>query len=205
MEADALPVNTYSHELSYLVGRKVNRRASAERPQLHGPGTAAAGRNLLSAARRRVGSRSRSRHQRQRRRIPDRTFTCWTGTPQNDFTNGPAGSAAGTALGWRPSASSAWRRTPTAPSSAAIGRPDYAFSPNPAPTLSRAAPSSSSATTTRRAELFRPGAKPEFTRNQFGGTARRTYRRRTATFFFVGYEGLRRAPRAGPLGSSCPT
>ena len=53
------------------------------------------------------------------------------GTLQNDFTNGPAGSAAGTALGIETIRSSASKRTPTAPSSAAtpVGRSTWSPSP----------------------------------------------------------------------------
>ena len=63
-----------------------------------------------------------------------------------------------------------------------------------------AAPTSSTATTrSTRATTSTSASKPEFTRNQFGGTRRRPDPARPL-FFFVGYEGLREN-----LGRTIPT
>ena len=82
------------------------------------------------------------------------------GTLLNDFTNGPAGSAAGTTLGIESIQSSASRRTPTARSSAATSAARSTSSPSRAPTPCAAAPTSSIATTrsTRRTTSTLPAS-----------------------------------------------
>ena len=55
-----------------------DRAAAAERPQLHRPRAAAAGRRAVSASRRRIGRRARARHERQRPGSARRTSTCST-------------------------------------------------------------------------------------------------------------------------------
>ena len=63
-------VNTQTSELSYLVGEQAIAIAAAQRPQLHRPRAAAAGRHRLSVARRRLGGRARPRDERQRTGLP---------------------------------------------------------------------------------------------------------------------------------------
>lgn len=113
------------------------------------------------------------------------------GTPLNDFTNGPAGSVAGTALGMDTIREF---RVETNAYSAEFGR-TFGGQIN---VLTK------SGTNELHGSLFHylrndnldarnffDGAKrPEFKRNQFGGTAGGPIRT-DKTFFFVGYEGLR--------------
>jgi hypothetical protein len=113
------------------------------------------------------------------------------GTPQNDFTNGPAGSAAGTALGME-----AIRefRVEVNNYSAEFGR-------NSGGQINVLTKSGSNDWHGSLYHYFRndnfdarnffdPAEKPEFVRNQFGVTAGGPARR-DRSFFFLGYEGLR--------------
>jgi hypothetical protein len=113
------------------------------------------------------------------------------GTLMNDFTNGPAGSAASTALGlemvreFRVQANAygaEYGRNAggqinviTKSGTNAIHGSAWEFHRNDA---------------LDAANVFDTGGKPDFTRNQFGFTAGGPVRR-DSTFFFVGYEGLR--------------
>jgi hypothetical protein len=113
------------------------------------------------------------------------------GTLQNDFTNGPAGSAAGTALGME---SIREFRVESNAYSAEFGR-NYG---------GQIAALTKSGTNTARgsaygfvrdealdaANYFDVGGKPSFSRNQFGGSAGGPVRR-DRLFYFGSYEGLR--------------
>ena len=115
------------------------------------------------------------------------------GTPQNDFTNGPAGSAAGTALGVETIREF---RVEANAYSAEFGR----NSGGQFNALTK------SGTNNFHGSLYHfhrndnldarnffdldPGTKPEFKRNQFGGAIGGPLQR-DRTFFFFGYEALR--------------
>ena len=113
------------------------------------------------------------------------------GTPQNDFTNGPAGSAAGTALGMETIREF---RVEVNAYSAEFGR----NSGGQINVLTK------SGTNQLHGSLFQfhrndnldarnffdPGDKPEFKRNQFGGSLGGPLQQ-DRLFFFIGYEALR--------------
>ena len=113
------------------------------------------------------------------------------GTPQNDFTNGPAGSAAGTALGMETIREF---RVEANNYSAEFGR-NYGGQIN-ALTKSGSNDWRGSLYHYFRNDnfdarnFFDPSEKPEFVRNQFGVTLGGPVRT-DRSFFFVGYEGLR--------------
>src|SRR5262245_13568092 len=115
------------------------------------------------------------------------------GTLQNDFTNGPAGSAAGTALGTE---SIREFRVEANSYSAEFGR-------NYGGQINAVSKSGSNQFHGSAYEFLRndnmdarnffdsePIGKPEFKRNQFGGTVGGPIRT-DKTFFFLGYEALR--------------
>lgn len=113
------------------------------------------------------------------------------GTPMNDFTNGPAGSAAGTALGME---SIQEFRVETNAYSAEFGR-------NAGGQINAVTKSGSNSLHGSLYEYFRndhfdarnffdPQRIPRFTRNQFGGSVGGPVRK-DKTFFFAGYESLR--------------
>jgi hypothetical protein len=112
------------------------------------------------------------------------------GTLQNDFTNGPAGSAAGTALGLDTIREF---RVESNAYSAEFGR----NSGGQINVLTKSGTNrfNGSAFEFHRNEAldarnyFDAGAKPDFTRNQFGGTAGGPLAA-DRTFFFLGYEAL---------------
>src|SRR5581483_4020660 len=114
------------------------------------------------------------------------------GTLLNDFTNGPAGSAAGTVLGTE---SIQEFRVETNSYSAEFGR-NYGGQVN---AISKSGGNSFHGTAyeflrndnldARNFFDREPLGKPEFKRNQFGGTIGGPIRR-DRTFFFVGYEAL---------------
>ena len=92
-------MNTSSSELSYLVGSASDRAAAVERPQLHRP-CAAAARGASRIPHRDGGSVvAHGLGMSINGQDPRSNVYLLDGTLQNDFTNGPAGSAAGTALG----------------------------------------------------------------------------------------------------------
>jgi Carboxypeptidase regulatory-like domain/TonB dependent receptor-like, beta-barrel len=113
------------------------------------------------------------------------------GTLQNDFTNGPAGSAASTALGTETVREF---RVETNAYSAEFGR----NSGGQINVLTKSGQNDwhgslyeyhrNDALDARN--FFDPDQKPDFLRNQFGGTVAGPLRR-DRSFFFVGYEGLR--------------
>ena len=113
------------------------------------------------------------------------------GTLQNDFTNGPAGSAASTALGTETVREF---RVETNAYSAEFGR----NSGGQINVLTKSGQNDwhgslyeyhrNDALDARN--FFDPDQKPDFRRNQFGGTLAGPLRR-DRSFFFVGYEGLR--------------
>jgi hypothetical protein len=113
------------------------------------------------------------------------------GTPQNDFTNGPAGSAAGTALGVETIREF---RVEANAYSAEFGR----NSGGQINALTRSGSNDfhGSAFWYHRNDnldarnFFDPARQPEFKRNQFGATLGGPVRRDRA-FFFFGYEALR--------------
>lgn len=113
------------------------------------------------------------------------------GTPLNDFTNGPAGSAAGTVLG---AETIREFRVESNAYSAEFGR-TFGGQIN-AITKSGANAFHGSAYEFFRNDnfdarnFFDPARIPEFVRNQFGGTLGGPLRL-DRSFFFVGYEGLR--------------
>ena len=113
------------------------------------------------------------------------------GTPQNDFTNGPAGSAAGTALGVE-----AIRefRVEVNNYSAEFGR----NSGGQINTLTKSGSNAMHGSLYHfhrndnfdARNFFDPSKRPEFKRNQFGGSLGGPIRR-DKDFFFFTYEGLR--------------
>ena len=138
------------------------------------------------------------------------------GTLLNDFTNGPAGSAAGTALGMETIREF---RVETNAYSAEFGRNSggqiNVLTKSGTNDVARQRCSSSTATTrSTRATTSTPASKPDFTRNQFGGTLGGPLAQ-DRLFFFVGYEALReslgrtishrRAGRQRARAASCPT
>ncbi|MBM3735138.1 MAG: TonB-dependent receptor [Acidobacteria bacterium] len=113
------------------------------------------------------------------------------GTPLNDFTNGPAGSAASTALGMETIREF---RVETNSYSAEFGR-------NSGGQINALTKSGSNRLhgslyylhrndNLDARNFFDPGVQPEFRRNQYGGSIGGPVRR-NRTFFFAGYEALR--------------
>jgi len=113
------------------------------------------------------------------------------GTPMNDFTNGPAGSVAGTALGMDTIREF---RVETNAYSAEFGR-TYGGQIN---VLTKSGSNDFHGSVFHylrndnfdARNFFDPAKRPEFRRNQFGGTVGGPIRR-DRTFFFAGFEGLR--------------
>jgi hypothetical protein len=113
------------------------------------------------------------------------------GTLQNDFTNGPAGSAAGTALGME---SVSEFRVETNAYGAEFGR-TYGGQINVLTKSGTNTPRGSGYEFHRNDALdarnyFDVAGKPDFTRNQFGGAIGGPVRQ-NRLFYFAGYEGLR--------------
>ncbi len=101
---------------------------------------------------------------------------------------------------WKRSASSAWKPTPTARSSAATRAGRSTCSRSPAPTRCRGSafeyPPQRRA---RRAQLLRRRREAGLPAQPVRRHARRSDRARIGSFFFVGYEALRRAARQDDL------
>ena len=115
------------------------------------------------------------------------------GTLQNDFTNGPAGSAAGTALGMETIREF---RVEANAYSAEFGR-NSGGQINVAHQVGHQRRCAAALYEFHRNDAldarnyFDVADKPDFTRNQFGGSRRRPAPAAIALFFFVGYEALR--------------
>ncbi|HEY0079629.1 MAG TPA: TonB-dependent receptor [Pyrinomonadaceae bacterium] len=113
------------------------------------------------------------------------------GTPQNDFTNGPAGSAAGTVLGIETIREF---RVEANAYSAEFGRNSggqiNAISKSGANTFNGSLYEFHRNDNLDARNFFDPAKKPEFKRNQFGGSLGGPIRR-DKIFFFFGYEALR--------------
>ncbi len=113
------------------------------------------------------------------------------GTPLNDFTNGPAGSAAGTALGIETIREF---RVEANAYSAEFGRNSggqiNALSKSGTNQLHGSLYEFHRNDNLDARNFFDPNQKPEFKRNQFGGTLGGPVRR-DRSFFFFGYEALR--------------
>ena len=113
------------------------------------------------------------------------------GTPLNDFTNGPAGSAAGTALGTETIREF---RVETNAYSAEFGR----NSGGQINTLTKSGSNDLHGTAYwfhrndnfDARNFFDPQERPEFKRNQYGATVGGRIKR-DRSFFFIGHEGLR--------------
>lgn len=184
------PINVYTHELSYLVADRairelpLNGRNYTDLALLQPGVVAFPHRDGGSVVAHGLGTSINGQDPRSNVYLLD-------GTPQNDFTNGPAGSAAGTALGvetireFRVEANSY---------GAEFGR----NSGGQINALTKSGTNELSGTlywfhrndNFDARNFFDPAQKPEFKRNQFGvsgGGPLATDR----TFFFLGYESLR--------------
>jgi len=183
-------VNTHSHELSYLVSERairdlpLNGRNYTDLALLQPGVVAFPHRDGGSVVAHGLGTSINGQDPRSNVYLLD-------GTPQNDFTNGPAGSAAGTALGvetireFRVEANSY---------SAEFGR----NSGGQINALTKSGTNDLHGTlywfhrndNFDARNFFDPARKPEFKRNQFGLSAGGPLRT-DQTFFFLGYESLR--------------
>ena len=212
----APPVNTATSELSFLVGEQaieslpLNGRNYTDLALLQPGVLAYPSRDGGSVVAHGLGMSVNGQDYRSNVYLLD-------GTLQNDFTNGPAGSAAGTALGmesireFRVEIERLQRRVRpqlrrTDQRADQVGHQHAARQRLRVPPQRRAR---------RRATTSTSPGKPDFTRNQFGGVARRTAASSDRLFYFVGYEGAARAPRQDdhqlrarrrrPRAASCPT
>ena len=188
--ADSTLVNTSSAEVSYLVGERamrdipLNGRSFTDLALLQPNVVAFPHRDGGSAVAHGLGTSINGQDPRSNVYLLD-------GTPMNDFTNGPAGSVAGTALGVEMIREF---RVETNTYSAEFGR-------NSGGQINAITKSGTNEMHGSAYEFFRndhfdarnffDGAKiPKFTRNQFGGTLGGALKK-DRTFFFGGYEGLR--------------
>ncbi len=187
---DAAPVNTRTQELSYLVGERairelpLNGRNYTDLSLLQPGVIAYQHRDGGSVVAHGLGISINGQDPRSNVFLLD-------GTPQNDFTNGPAGSAAGTSLGIETIREF---RVETNAYSAEYGR-------NSGGQINAV---SKSGTNDFHGSLyefhrndnfdarnfFDPSDNPEFKRNQFGGAVGGPVRK-DKLFFFAGYESLR--------------
>ncbi len=190
VSAGAAEVNTVTPELSYLVGERtmreipLNGRSFTDLALLQPNVVAYPHRDGGSAVAHGLGTSINGQDPRSNVYLLD-------GTPMNDFTNGPAGSVAGTALGVEMIREF---RVETNSYSAEYGR-------NSGGQFNAITKSGSNGFHGSAYEFFRnnhfdarnffdPQRIPRFTRNQFGGTLGGPIRK-DRTFFFGGYEGLR--------------
>jgi hypothetical protein len=190
VNADAGQVNTSSAEVSYLVGERamreipLNGRNFTDLALLQPNVIAYPHRDGGSAVAHGLGTSINGQDPRSNVYLLD-------GTPMNDFTNGPAGSVAGTALGVEMIREF---RVETNSYSAEFGR-------NSGGQINAITKSGSNEMHGSAYHFFRndnfdarnffDGAQmPKFTRNQFGGTVGGALKK-DRTFFFGGYEGLR--------------
>lgn len=187
---DTALVNTQTSELSYLV----NERAIRDLP-LNGrnytdliflqPGTVAyPHRDTGSVVAHGVGASINGQDPRSNVYLLD-------GTPQNDFTNGPAGSAAGTSLG---TDTIREFRVEVNSYSAEFGRNSggqiNAITKSGTNSLNGTAYWFHRNDNFDARNFFDTGRKPEFKRNQFGGNIGGPIKE-DKLFFFFGYEALR--------------
>ncbi len=187
--SEASPVNTTTSELSYLVGERamrelpLNGRNYTDLALLQPGVVSFPNRDGGSVVAHGLGTSINGADPRSNVYLLD-------GTPQNDFTNGPAGSAAGTVLGIETIREF---RVETNSYSAEFGR-NFGGQIN-AITKSGSNDFHGSAYHFFRndnfdARNFFDGRQPKFTRNQYGGTLGGPVKRDKA-FFFGGWEGLR--------------
>lgn len=189
VEGSSTPVNTQTSELSYLVGERaiadlpLNGRNYTDLALLQAGVVAFPLRDGGSVVAHGLGVSMNGQDPRSNVYLLD-------GTPQNDFTNGPAGSAASTVLGMDTIREF---RVETNTYSAEYGR----SSGGQLNTLTK---SGSNAVHGSLFEYWRNDhldarnffdslSKPKFTRNQFGGTAGGPIRK-DRLFYFVGLESL---------------
>jgi hypothetical protein len=188
--AAAGDVNTATAELSYLVDEKtmreipLNGRSFTDLALLQPNVVAYPHRDGGSAVAHGLGTSINGQDPRSNVYLLD-------GTPMNDFTNGPAGSVAGIALGVETIREF---RVETNSYSAEYGR-------NSGGQFNAITKSGSNDYHGSAYEFFRndhldarnffdPQRIPRFTRNQFGGTLGGAIKK-DRSFFFMGYEGLR--------------
>ncbi len=186
---EASLVSTYGHELSYLINEKairdlpLNGRNYTDLALLQPGVVAYPQRDGGSVVAHGLGASINGQDPRSNMYLLD-------GQPLNDLTNGPAGSAAGTVLGIETIREF---RVETNAYSAEYGR-------NSGGQISVLTKSGTNEFHGSVYEFFRndhldarnffdSGAKPKFTRNQFGGTIGGPIRK-NKTFFFFGYESL---------------
>ena len=128
------------------------------------------------------------------------------GTLQNDFTNGPAGSAAGTALGMETIREF---RVETNAYSAEFGRncrrPDQRADQVGHQRVRRQRLRVPPQRRARRAQLLRRRAASRTSRATSSAAPSAARSRRDRLFFFVGLRGAARAARQDDLDASCPT
>ncbi len=188
--ADAALVNTQSPELSYLVGEKaiselpLNGRNYTDLALLQPGVVAFPNRDGGSVVAHGTGASINGQDPRSNVYLLD-------GTPQNDFTNGPAGSAAGTALGIETIQEF---RVETNTYSAEFGRNSggqiNVITKSGTNNLSGSLYEFHRNDNFDARNFFDRERKPEFKRNQFGGSLGGPIKRDKA-FFFFGYEALR--------------
>lgn len=187
---DTALVNTQTSELSYLVDERtiqdlpLNGRNYTDLILLQ-PGTVAyPHRDTGSVVAHGVGVSINGQDPRSNVYLLD-------GTPQNDFTNGPAGSAAGTSLGVETIREF---RVEVNSYSAEFGRNSggqiNAITKSGTNDLNGTAYWYHRNDNFDARNFFDTGRKPEFKRNQFGGNLGGPIKQ-DKLFFFFGYEGLR--------------
>ncbi|MBM3775204.1 MAG: TonB-dependent receptor, partial [Acidobacteria bacterium] len=190
VSGEAPPVNTYSGELSYLVSENairelpLNGRNYTDLALLQPGVVAYPHRDGGSVVAHGLGASINGQDPRSNVYLLD-------GTPQNDFTNGPAGSAAGTALGVE---SIREFRVEVNNYSAEFGR----NSGGQINVLTKSGTNNLHGSLYEflrndnfdARNFFDPVRKPEFRRNQFGGSLGGPLRA-DRSFFFFGYEALR--------------
>ncbi|HVR72355.1 MAG TPA: TonB-dependent receptor [Vicinamibacteria bacterium] len=189
--AETSSVRTGSAELSYLVGERaihdlpLNGRNYTDLAFLQPGVVAYTHRDTGSVVAHGVGMSVNGQDPRSNTYLLD-------GTLLNDFTNGPAGSAAGTALGTETVREF---RVETNSYSAEFGRNSggqiHVITKSGGNDLHGSAYQFHRNDALDARNFFDlPGAKPDFRRNQFGATLGGPLRR-DRTFFFFGYEALR--------------
>src|SRR5918993_5370184 len=186
----ASSVNTETSELSFLVGQQaietlpLNGRNFTDLALLQPGVLAYPSRETGSVVAHGLGMSVNGQDYRSNVYLLD-------GTLQNDFTNGPAGSAAGTALGMETIREF---RVETNAYGAEFGRNSggqvHVVTKSGSNDLAGSAFEYHRNDALDARNYFDRGKKPDFTRNQFGGTLGGPLRENRA-FFFLGYEALR--------------